>query len=326
MVRDGPVDDLSLVEGHNQNIQRQATKEHAKKNHLHKSIMQQTMSKKALLLKVSSESSTIADDDPRQLPMPDILNVEQMLTNESQKKVKIQHSQGGANHADDDPIQQERSSDDDDMILPRVGTSVAVTAQENCIFSLHARAVDEESPSLSAGPIVEAIPISNSELPESLPLINSPLKSRKCRIISALTVALVIAALLAVVLLTNAARGNKTQAPTSGNEITTSNTFLAELKLLLSDESLIALDDPASPQSQSLGWLLERSNFRNWPFDRQVQRYAMATIYYATEGRSWSNGGGNWLSNETECQWFQGSEGDFCGENGTQLMIPKSNQ
>jgi hypothetical protein len=210
---------------------------------------------------------------------------------------------------------------------PKLRPSVAVTAQENPIFSdLHARAVDEESPSLSAGPIVEAIPISDSEPPQSLhPRNNKLLKSRKCRIISALTLAVVIGALVAVVLLTqkssNVARGSKTQAPpTSGNETAASSTFLAELKPLLSNESLIALDEPASPQALSLRWLLERSNFQNWPFRRQVQRYAMATIYYATDGKSWSNGGGNWLTNETECRWFQGSEGDFCGENGTELQ------
>jgi hypothetical protein len=41
--------------------------------------MQTPMSKKALLLKVSSDSRTIADDDPRQLPIPDILNLEQVF-------------------------------------------------------------------------------------------------------------------------------------------------------------------------------------------------------------------------------------------------------
>ncbi len=105
----------------------------------------------------------------------------------------------------------------------------------------------------------------------------------------------------------------------SGNE-SASTIFLAELKPLLSNESLTALDDPSSPQSLSLQWLVERSNFQSWPFQQQVQRDAMATIYYATGGLSWSNAGGNWLKNENECTWVQGSqEGDFCVENGTEL-------
>jgi hypothetical protein len=96
--------------------------------------------------------------------------------------------------------------------------------------------------------------------------------------------------------------------------------FIANLKPLLSQDSLTALNDPESPQSQSLQWLLEKSNFQAWPFQRQVQRYAMATFYYATGGDwSWFNGG-NWLTNETECLWFQGSRGNFCGKNGTVLQ------
>ena len=95
-----------------------------------------------------------------------------------------------------------------------------------------------------------------------------------------------------------------------------SSTFLAELKPLLSNESLTALNNPDSPQSQSLQWLLEKSNFQDWSFQRQVQRFAMATIYYATGGPSWSNAGGNnWLTNATECGWFQGgSHGDVCND------------
>jgi Leucine-rich repeat (LRR) protein len=114
---------------------------------------------------------------------------------------------------------------------------------------------------------------------------------------------------------------NPTKKPTSAPVPTrsptknamSSSTFLAELKPLLSNESLTALNNPDSPQSQSIQWLLEKSNFQDWSFQRQVQRFAMATIYYATGGPSWSNGGGNWLTNATECGWFQGgSQGNFC--------------
>jgi hypothetical protein len=101
--------------------------------------------------------------------------------------------------------------------------------------------------------------------------------------------------------------------------------FLAELKPLLSTKSLKALDDPKSAQSQSLQWLFESSNFQEWPLDRQVQRYAMATVYYATGGPSWSNAGDNWLTNESECTWVQGSEGNFCGEKGKLLFLKQRN-
>jgi Leucine-rich repeat (LRR) protein len=45
----------------------------------------------------------------------------------------------------------------------------------------------------------------------------------------------------------------------------------------------------------------------------------MATIYYATGGASWLNNL-KWLTNETECTWVQGSNGNFCGENNTTLQ------
>ena len=123
---------------------------------------------------------------------------------------------------------------------------------------------------------------------------------------------------------------NPTSAPAvEPTAASSSGKFLAKLKPLLSSESLTALNVPDSPQSQSLRWLLEKSNFQAWPFHRQVQRFAMATIYYATGGPSWwSNAAfGNWLTNETECAWFQvGFQGDVCSNNGTlQYLIQENN-
>jgi hypothetical protein len=115
---------------------------------------------------------------------------------------------------------------------------------------------------------------------------------------------------------------NETQAPTNGEMNSASDTFITELKPLLSQESLTALNNPDSPQSQSLQWLLEKSNFQAWPFPpTSPADMPWPPIYYATGGDwSWSNAGGNWLTNETECLWFQGSRGDFCGKNGTALQ------
>jgi Leucine-rich repeat (LRR) protein len=292
-----------------------------------------------------ADEGQLLSSNPASIPQrPDVWKQEQ------QQKKQMQHSQGRANQADDAPSQPKRSSNDKALndlgAFPHVerrgashvdtspisGNSQArppdsVSAQDNTyVFDLyHARVVDDESPSLSACPIVEAIAINTLEIRESLhQQDNGLLKNRTCRTVSTLTFALVVGAIVAVVLLiqkgSNSSGDSGIKAPDRGNETAISNTFTAELKRLLSNESLTALDDPASPQALSLGWLLERSNFNNWPFDRQVQRYAMATIYYATDGHSWSNGGGNWLTNETECQWFQGSEGNFCDENGTRLQ------
>jgi hypothetical protein len=67
-------------------------------------------------------------------------------------------------------------------------------------------------------------------------------------------------------------------------------------------------------------------NFQELSFERQVQRYAMATIYYATGGgTSWSNVG-NWLTSDTECTFMvQGYYRRFCDENGKLHYLNQSN-
>lgn len=78
----------------------------------------------------------------------------------------------------------------------------------------------------------------------------------------------------------------------------------------------IEFEDPESYQSKALAWL-ESSNLDPFNDDELVQRYALATIYYATNGvvTSFTNmslGEGvvfpwnnetNWLSDESECTW-----------------------
>ena len=230
---------------------------------------------------------------------------------------------------------------------------------------LYAHVVDEESPSFPVGPLVEALPMDEFDPTELRHHRDTLFKSRKCRFISALTFLLVIGLIVAVVLLltqnsskaatssdplsvnnetqpgtnetragnSNAQAGknesqannNETQAGDNKNDTQAGNDFLSQLTPLLSNKSLTALKKPDSPQSLSLQWLLEGSNFREWPFHRQVQRYAMATIYYATGGPTWNNGGGNWLTNETECKWFQCYEGDFCNEDGKLQSLCQGN-
>ena len=131
---------------------------------------------------------------------------------------------------------------------------------------------------------------------------------------------------MASAMMSNAPTPNPTPARVKPTAVPSSSKFLAKLKPLLSSESLTALNDPDMPQSRSFQWLLQRSNFEAWPFHRNVQRYAMATIYFATEGRSWSNGSTTWLTNASECMWSQGSStSDICDENGT-LLILKQNE
>ena len=194
--------------------------------------------------------------------------------------------------------------------------TVSTTQDSTPILALNARVVDEEEPPLPV-PIFE--PPAN--LTETQ-LLKALLQRRKCRIILAVAVMFGVGLIVAVVLLAlvvltqNGSNSMYKEIP--------SKLFLADLKSLLSSQSLSALDNPDSPQSQSLQWLLEKSNFEDWSFQRQVQRFAMATIYYATGGPSWSNdaGGNKWLTNATECGWSQGdSQGNFCSKNDALVSL-----
>jgi Leucine-rich repeat (LRR) protein len=217
--------------------------------------------------------------------------------------------------------------------LTGTAEATSLSTQASTVFSvLNARIVDEETPSFPMGPIIEAMPMDEFDPTETAKLRNAPRESQRCRIIVALAavLALVVGVIVAVVLVTqNASKtttnNSPTQAPQRDINETARDEFLADLTPSLSNESLSALDNPDSPQSLSIGWLLGTSNFQELSFQRQVQRYAMATIYYATGGgTSWSNVG-NWLTSDTECTWVQGSAGDFCDENGTLHYLNQSN-
>lgn len=78
------------------------------------------------------------------------------------------------------------------------------------------------------------------------------------------------------------------------------------------DQSIF--QDPHSPQSKALRWFkFDIKNYNVTTTSRVAQRYALATIYYATNGTGWMTrtqwGSGN------ECDWF--GVGCEAGENGT---------
>ena len=62
--------------------------------------------------------------------------------------------------------------------------------------------------------------------------------------------------------------------------------------------------DAGTPQGMAFEWLLENdaANVDPCTDTTVAQRYALATIYFATEGVNWSNSLG-WLSGIEECSW-----------------------
>ena len=81
-------------------------------------------------------------------------------------------------------------------------------------------------------------------------------------------------------------------------------------------------DNPDSSQARALEWLAKDPNFSSYAEWRVLQRFALATIYYATEGETWYEST-DWLSyNVSECEWLSSTRrGHFClgGLNGLSI-------
>lgn len=58
----------------------------------------------------------------------------------------------------------------------------------------------------------------------------------------------------------------------------------------------------SSPQHEALVWLANNTNLTYYSNVTKIQRYALAALYFATNGSDWVSNGG-WLSEEDECTW-----------------------
>ncbi|CAB9517186.1 Leucine Rich Repeat [Seminavis robusta] len=80
---------------------------------------------------------------------------------------------------------------------------------------------------------------------------------------------------------------------------------------LLPEHSILGIQqNPESPQSKAWQWLIEqdRDSLQIFSDDRILQKYALATLYFATEGESWTHND-NWLNRSIhECEWYTKQE------------------
>jgi hypothetical protein len=81
---------------------------------------------------------------------------------------------------------------------------------------------------------------------------------------------------------------------------------LQELESLLSSVSFdngTALQLPLTPQNMALNWLANNTNLDTYSDAKKIQRFALATLFYSTNGTSWYVND-TWMSNEDECGWY----------------------
>ena len=79
-----------------------------------------------------------------------------------------------------------------------------------------------------------------------------------------------------------------------------------------------SLQVPDSPQSRAFEWLL--TDTLDVPDERKIQRYALATFYYATEGEQWVIS--DWLDTATsECTWHTDSVDGSCNDEDMMIAL-----
>jgi hypothetical protein len=64
-----------------------------------------------------------------------------------------------------------------------------------------------------------------------------------------------------------------------------------------------ALQEQSTPQNNALNWLANNTNLDSYPASKKIQRYALATLFFSTNGASWGDKY-EWMSNEDECRWY----------------------
>jgi hypothetical protein len=113
-------------------------------------------------------------------------------------------------------------------------------------------------------------------------------------------VSVVVAVVLGTVLTREQDEMQPTEAPTSSPQ-----EILKELENILVQMSFdngAALQTASSPQNEALNWLANNTNLNLYSNATKIQRYTLATLFFSTNGKSWSSKA-KWRSNAVECDW-----------------------
>ena len=93
----------------------------------------------------------------------------------------------------------------------------------------------------------------------------------------------------------------------------------------ISPDGGAALSDSNSPQYSAAKWLSEEVNFTSYSNQTVIQRYALATLYYSTNGDEW-NQANRWLTGKNECTWeLTNPEAEHCSDGAIKMIILDEN-
>ncbi|GAX22625.1 hypothetical protein FisN_17Hh006 [Fistulifera solaris] len=113
---------------------------------------------------------------------------------------------------------------------------------------------------------------------------------------------------------TSASPTGETLLPTRSTTSAAPSDVRSDLFKLLSSVSFdagVALRNASTPQYAAYTWLSGDESLPNYSDDRLIQRYALATIYFSTDGDGWARKTG-WLGDGYECKWYMRSSIGSC--------------
>ncbi|CAB9499050.1 Leucine Rich Repeat [Seminavis robusta] len=165
-----------------------------------------------------------------------------------------------------------------------------------------------------ANPVDETVP---QDLPRAkefeIQELTRDQKDKKCKIALSLgAIALVGVVIVIVAIVVPRWKDDQvapmTAVPTSTPSAAPTMSLEGTIKVLLEEETLLALEDPESPQFMAFEWLLEDPNLPFYSDGRLKQKLALASLYYATSGDTWMDIT-SWLSHSIhECEWYNAPE------------------
>ena len=92
-------------------------------------------------------------------------------------------------------------------------------------------------------------------------------------------------------------------------------------------EDCSRLVDAGSPTARAFDWLIDPTHnpdLQSLSDSKAITRFALATIFYSTNGESWVNKS-NWLSAQDECTWFSSSMLFPCDPSGLLISLDIEN-
>jgi hypothetical protein len=85
-----------------------------------------------------------------------------------------------------------------------------------------------------------------------------------------------------------------------------------------------ALQKQTTPQNKALNWLANNTNLDTYSDDKKIQRYALATLFFSTNGANWDKKG-DWMSDFDECGWYNSDSG-LCRDDSIDKLSLDSNK